>query len=710
MSKLAQLAKMRSSKADSEIGSTKTPKLLDLAKSRRSIPKDNVPSESTENKSLAILRNLRTKLDSKSDTTKSPVRIPPGLNRIKNIRNKETTLNSLPERLNDDKNDDNKQRNTKSPVEHDKPLAENKFQNMTLNSILSEPILDASNLLHKPITSVSMFLFDRKRQHVDCLELTTAENRTKRNRHNEDLFYQITNIDFNPELIEKAKKTFHEPSPDDLIIEAQKNAFEENMGGLKISEDIAQKAPISSEQKPPTKTKPFKKIDFPSLITKNKELLKPHKSFVVIGHVDAGKSTLMGRILFDLGAVDAKTIHKLTRESEKSGKGSFALAWVMDQTTEERNRGVTVDICTTSFETQKCRFTAIDAPGHKDFVPQMISGVSQADFALLVADSITGEFEAGFALDGQTKEHAIIARSIGIQKLCVLVNKMDKEEWSEVRFSEIRNQLQDYLTSDEIGFNADQIEFIPISGLTGYNVVKNDHSISEFEWYTGPTLLEYLDNIEILGQSLDGRKLDQLEKDDFNFSINDVFDISNNEFGVIGKVNSGIVQAGETITILPSNEHLQVGVITSNGTPADFALIGDIAQFNFKINQLSNKNKEEICIGDLIVGLDSPIKAVKTFTANLSLFNSDKPLLIGSPFVLFRNSCQVPARISKIIEIENLKKKRKHLVSKQKALVEIETDGTRLLPLSKFTDSKTLGRIVIRREGRTIGAGTVSDF
>ena len=247
----------------------------------------------------------------------------------------------------------------------------------------------------------------------------------------------------------------------------------------------------------PKETKPFKKIDIAKEIASSSDYIKPRKSFVVIGHVDAGKSTLMGRLLFDFGIVDAKTVNKLVKEAEKAGKGSFALAWVMDQTEEERSHGVTVDICATDFETSTTKFTAIDAPGHKDFVPQMIGGVSQADFALLVVDSISGEFEAGFALDGQTKEHTILAKNFGIEKICVAVNKMDKEDWNENRFDAIKTQMTEFLTGPDVEFRPDQIDFVPISGLTGNNVVKRDDSIQEFKWYNGPTLAQYIENVEL---------------------------------------------------------------------------------------------------------------------------------------------------------------------------------------------------------------------
>ena len=535
--------------------------------------------------------------------------------------------------------------------------------------------VDDSILLSQPREDVSVFW---------CRNSSTTENHKRRRL---DFIYQpITNISI--EKITKAKENFTQPSPDDVVLNAQKQAFE-GIANLKIA--------------PPKQTKPFKKVDISKALL-SPDYAKPRKSFVVIGHVDAGKSTLMGRLLYDFGIIDAKTVNKLVKEAEKAGKGSFALAWVMDQTEEERSHGVTVDICATDFETDTTKFTAIDAPGHKDFVPQMISGVSQADFALLVVDSISGEFEAGFALDGQTKEHTILAKNFGIEKICVAVNKMDKENWDEHRFDAIKSQMTEFLTSPEVDFDKSQIDFIPISGLTGNNVVKRDLSVDSFKWYVGPTLAEYIEGVEI-----DAGSRDSLASEPFFLSVHDVYK-DKGELKVSGKVSSGVISSGETIVALPSGESLQVQSLKVSKKPVDFAISGELAQIAFKTSQISNESVDQIRIGDLITKPGSPVKTAHKLLVLLHLFNMDKPLLVGTPFVLFRNNTQVPARVSKIVEVVNGKKKKKvlHLVSRQTAIVEIAL--TNALPVTKFDDNKVLGRIVIRREGTTIGAGTVIDF
>lgn len=582
--------------------------------------------------------------------------------------------------------------------------------------------LDNSLILETPKESVSVLWCpeqkQQKQQQQQLQQLYGSEQNSnldntsqKRRKLLGSILQPLTNFNISTEKTTKTKENFNKPSPDDEVLNAQKQAFEGVKALLINEQKEQQQQQIQKDKNSAAKikeTKPFKKINIEDEISKNPFFAKPHKSFVVIGHVDAGKSTLMGRLLFDYGIVDAKTVNKLVKESEKIGKGSFALAWIMDQTEEERSHGVTVDICATDFEVASTRFTAIDAPGHKDFVPQMISGVSNADFALLVIDSITGEFEAGFALDGQTKEHTILAKNFGVQKLCVVVNKMDKEDWSQVRFDAIKNQMLEYLTSDEVGFEPSQVDFIPISGLTGNNVVKRDDSINAFSWYTGLTLGQYLETIDIEDQN--NKQL--VIRDPFYFSVQDVYR-DKGDLKVNGKVTSGYVQAGETLVAYPSGEALQVQTVKVALNLVDFAIKGQLATLSFKTSQLSNEAVDPIRVGDILSKQGTLIKVTKSFTASIHLFNMDKPLIVGMPFVLFRNSSQTPARISNIVEITNSDKKKKkkkkilHLNSKQTAIVEIEVDEGNSIPITTYEDNAKIGRIVLRREGRTIGAGTV---
>lgn len=706
---MAQLAKSRANaklSTPSINQSTASSKLTALAKARsgqKMKEENNNDQANTSNKSLQILGRLRssTAMDKEKSSPKLSLPKMSGLKGFSSGR-----LNKLQH------NREQTQPEIAKPKEVEERDIDEPLKKQQEPEVSSNIVYDDSILLKLPNTPVSLFLFNKRRRDEDA-ENHLLENRIKRRHYNDELFHPITNNEIDIATTKKVKSNFDEPSPDDEIINAQKNAFEKNMGSLKISEErnnSSSTVDTITEKQPPKKTQPFKKIDLSKELSTHTTYLKPHKSFVVIGHVDAGKSTLMGRLLFDLGVIDAKTVNNLVRQSEKIGKGSFALAWIMDQTSEERSRGVTVDICATNFETETSRFTAIDAPGHKDFVPQMISGVSQADFALLVIDSITGEFESGFTMDGQTKEHTILAKNLGIARLCVVVNKMDKENWSERRFEDIKFQMTEFLTGSDIGFSSDQIDFVPISGLTGNNVVKTDTTIKAFDWYKGPTLSNYLESIRLTDQIVDDDLVSKLIKEDFNMSINDIYNISSSEFGVSGKITSGMIQAGETVSISPNQEYLQIQSLSIHDNPVNVGISGEIVLMSFKINQLTNKTSDDLNIGDLILKIDSPITAVKTFIASIHLFNMNKPLLVGTPFVLFRNNSHIPARISKILEIKGSKKKKKHLISKQSATVEIIVQGDRLLPVTRFGDNKILGRVVIRREGVTVGAGTISDF
>lgn len=508
----------------------------------------------------------------------------------------------------------------------------------------------------------------------------------------------------NKPLLETAHTNFSTPSPDERIQQAQTQAFAQGFQELSVTpkpkavrpESTSESTSESKSKSTPKSTpKPESKNANINAIKRQVASRKPHKSFVVIGHVDAGKSTLMGRILLDSGTVDLKTVNKLIKESESIGKGSFALAWIMDQTSEERSRGVTIDIVSTNFDTKTTQFTAIDAPGHKDFVPQMINGVCQADFALLIVDGITGEFELGFSSDGQTKEHILIAKNLGIGHVCVVINKLDKENWSELRYDFIKSTMTDYLTA-EIGFSTSQIDFVPVSGLTGNNVVVNAHPLG-FEWYKGQTLVQYCESV-----NLNAPDIDDIVSQPLTMIIHDIDDISSSQFKVTAKVGSGYVQVNDRVTFAPIQETAVVSKLSS----AKFAVAGDIIDATFSKNQFKDQSFDQIIAGDIIT--TSPwIKSVANFQCKLTMFNLTKPLMVGTPFILFRNNLYMGAKISNIESIEGLKKKR-HLVSKQVAVVEIEIEGNRLLPLCIYDKHPELGKVVLRKEGITIGAGIVT--
>ena len=257
--------------------------------------------------------------------------------------------------------------------------------------------------------------------------------------------------------------------------------------------------PKSKSPTPPVSLKPNVPLPkIPSAVMKKIQSQKSRLSMVVLGHVDAGKSTLMGMVLLQLGLVQKRTVQKYQKQAAELGKASFHLAWVMDEDESERERGVTMDVATKFFSTPSHDFTLLDAPGHKDFVSNMITGAASAQVGILVVAATRGEFEAGFMLSklnvgGQTREHVVLARGLGVNQLIVAVNKLDVVDWSQERFDEIKGMLEPFLV--ENGFNAKRIQFVPTSGLTGINVKEKPSSdVKLSTWYKGPTLLEAIDS------------------------------------------------------------------------------------------------------------------------------------------------------------------------------------------------------------------------
>jgi elongation factor 1-alpha len=220
---------------------------------------------------------------------------------------------------------------------------------------------------------------------------------------------------------------------------------------------------------------------------------KVHINLVVIGHVDSGKSTSTGHLIYKCGGIDKRTIEKFEKEAAEMGKGSFKYAWVLDKLKAERERGITIDIALWKFETAKSVFTIIDAPGHRDFIKNMITGTSQADAAILIIAAGQGEFEAGISKEGQTREHALLAFTMGVKQMIVAINKMDDKSvsWDQKRYDEIKKEVSDYLK--KIGYNPEKINFIPISGWHGDNMIEKSENM---KWYNGPTLIEALDNLD----------------------------------------------------------------------------------------------------------------------------------------------------------------------------------------------------------------------
>ncbi|KAJ1555406.1 HBS1-like protein, partial [Nowakowskiella sp. JEL0078] len=314
----------------------------------------------------------------------------------------------------------------------------------------------------------------------------------------------------------------------------------------------------------PPKTK-AKKIDLISEFEKRNSG-KVGLNLVVVGHVDAGKSTIMGHLLYLLGEVSDRVMKKHERDSTKAKKSSFQFAWVLDECEEERERGITMDIAITHFETTSRKFTLLDAPGHRDFIPNMISGAAQADVALLVVDATVGEFETGFGVGGQTREHALLVRSLGVLQIVVAVNKMDMAEWSKKRFDEIQGVVSTFLIG--AGFKKDKIRFVPCSGFSSVNLIQRGKSV--LKWWDGPTLVELLDTFEVPSRPV--------EKP-FRMAVTDYFKGGAGNGGgaatVGGRIESGGLQTGDRVKFVPFGDIGTVKDILLGEDSVNWAVAGD---------------------------------------------------------------------------------------------------------------------------------------
>uniref|UniRef100_A0A671WC53 HBS1-like protein n=1 Tax=Sparus aurata TaxID=8175 RepID=A0A671WC53_SPAAU len=406
---------------------------------------------------------------------------------------------------------------------------------------------------------------------------------------------------------------------------------------------------------------------------------KPLLNLVVIGHVDAGKSTLMGHLLYLLGNVNKRTMHKYEQESKKAGKASFAYAWVLDETGEERDRGVTMDVGMTKFETNSKVVTLMDAPGHKDFIPNMITGAAQADVAVLVVDASRGEFEAGFEAGGQTREHALLVRSLGVTQLAVAVNKMDQVNWQQERFKDITSKLGHFLK--QAGFKESDVFYIPTSGLSGENLVTRSSVSQLTSWYSGPSLLEQIDSFKAPQRSVDKP---------FRLCVSDVFKDQGSGFCVTGKIEAGYIQTGEKILAMPPNETCNVKGITLHDEALDWAAAGDHVSLT-----VTGMDIIKINVGCVFCDPKEPIRVCTRFRARILLFNIEVPITQGFPVLLHYHTVSEPATIRKLISVlhkssgEVLKKKPKCLSKGMNAIVEIQTQ--RPVSLELYKDYKELG-------------------
>ncbi|XP_057615902.1 eukaryotic peptide chain release factor GTP-binding subunit ERF3B [Chionomys nivalis] len=420
---------------------------------------------------------------------------------------------------------------------------------------------------------------------------------------------------------------------------------------------------------------------------------KEHVNVVFIGHVDAGKSTIGGQIMFLTGMVDRRTLEKYEREAKEKNRETWYLSWALDTNQEERDKGKTVEVGRAYFETEKKHFTILDAPGHKSFVPNMIGGASQADLAVLVISARKGEFETGFEKGGQTREHAMLAKTAGVKYLIVLINKMDDPtvDWSSERYEECKEKLVPFLK--KVGFSPKKdIHFMPCSGLTGANIKEQ----SDFcPWYTGLPFIPYLDSLPNFNRSVDGPiRLPIVDK------YKDMGTV------VLGKLESGSIFKGQQLVMMPNKHSVEVLGIVSDDAETDFVAPGE----NLKI-RLKGIEEEEILPGFILCEPSNLCHSGRTFDVQIVIIEHKSIICPGYNAVLHIHTCIEEVEITALISLvdkksgEKSKTRPRFVKQDQVCIARLRTAGT--ICLETFKDFPQMGRFTLRDEGKTIAIGKV---
>lgn len=425
---------------------------------------------------------------------------------------------------------------------------------------------------------------------------------------------------------------------------------------------------------------------------------------VVIGHVDAGKSTLMGQLLLHAGQVEERTMRKYEKESLQLGKASFKFAWVMDQSEEERTRGVTVDVGTAFFHSGSRAVNVLDAPGHRDFVPNMIGGAAQADLALLVINAKTGEFESG--LSGQCKEHIVLARSLGISRLVIAVNQMDSVGWARERFESIAAGLAPILAN--VGYKTPPPPLVPVSALHGFNLIPNTRPSAGLDWYKGNSLLEEIDAVEPVHRaSTVGTR----------FAASDVFKPATGALGTLtlaGTVQAGTITLGERLLLLPSQSEVVVKALQSRGQSVSSVTAGDHCEAGIVPAAGAAGaafDPTAISAGSVLCDPLRPVAFATRLEVQLRTLGAF--LTKGQPFELYAHSASCAATLRKIVAAIDKKTgerlpeapKPRRLLPGMAAIVQLDLD--RPMAVEAAADCRHLGRVILRDSGKTVAAGLV---
>ncbi|KAI9145390.1 P-loop containing nucleoside triphosphate hydrolase protein [Paraphysoderma sedebokerense] len=464
----------------------------------------------------------------------------------------------------------------------------------------------------------------------------------------------------------------------------------------------AKAGPKPSPKKEPAQAKPTPPAE-PAELSKEEEEIaaeffasKEHLNLVFIGHVDAGKSTMGGHILYVTGMVDKRTLEKFEREAKEANRESWYLSWALDTNKEERAKGKTVEVGKAHFETDKRKYTILDAPGHKNYVPNMIGGAAQADIAVLVISARKGEFETGFEKGGQTREHAMLVKTAGIRKLVVVINKMDDPTvgWSAERYNECVSKLTPFLK--QVGYNPKtDLYFMPVSGFTGANL-KDRVEPKVCPFYSGPSLLEYLDNVSLDNRLISGPLI---------MPVTDKF----KEMGtmVSGKIESGRVKKGDSVMVMPIKRVCEVLGIYEEEDEVNTAKCGDNARLRLK-----GVEEEEIHIGFVVCDTVKPVAAVTSFEAQLVILETKSIICAGYSAVMHIHTAIEEVTLSALLHTVDKKTGRKTkkppMFVKKGQMVIARLETTHPICIDTFKVLPQLGRFTLRNENTTVAMGKVT--
>jgi elongation factor 1-alpha len=425
---------------------------------------------------------------------------------------------------------------------------------------------------------------------------------------------------------------------------------------------------------------------------------KKHLNLVIIGHIDHGKSTLMGAMLIKSGAVSDREARELEKLAKEFDRESWSYAYVFDRLKEERQRGITIDLAFRKFETKTKYFTIIDAPGHADFVKNMITGASQADAAILVISGKKGEMEVGIAANGQTREHAYLAQTLGVKQLVVAVNKADVYDYSEARYNEVKDAASELLKS--IGFPVKKIPFVPVSGIKAENLTEKTDKLP---WYDGPTLLEAIDNFEIPPKPTNKP---------LRVPIQDAYSIKGTGVVPVGRVETGVLKKNDKIVIMPTGFQGEIRSIEMHHEEQDQAEPGDNIGFSIRGIAMADVGR-----GD-VMGHPSDVPTVITpkgnWTGQIIVIWHPTVIAQGYTPVVHAHTAQVAARFTELIKKLDQKTgaviedNPKFLKRNEAAIVKLQP--IKKLCIEKYEDFPELGRFAVRDMGRTACVGIVKDL